>query len=57
MSLCPCRGNFLNSGFPHVVCCKQEAQLMDIDALVFTRDFYIALAIGRTVKDYFEIVL
>ena len=30
---------------------------MDSDVLVFTRDFYLALAIGRTVKDYFEICL
>ena len=30
---------------------------MDSAALVFTSDFYLALAIGRTVKDYFEIGL
>ena len=46
---------FVNAGVPHVVCCKQESQLMDSAALAFTRAFYLALAIGRTVKDSFEI--
>ena len=46
---------FVNAGVPHVVCCQQDSQLMDSAALVFTRAFYLALAIGRTVKDSFEI--
>lgn len=46
---------FVNAGVPHVVCCQQESQLMDSAALAFTRAFYLALAIGRTVKDSFEI--
>lgn len=46
---------FVNAGVPHVVCCQQESQLMDSAALVFTRAFYLALAIGRTVADSFEI--
>lgn len=46
---------FVRAGVPHVVCCQQESQLMDSAALAFTRAFYLALAIGRTVKDSFEI--
>ena len=45
----------LHQFFPPVVCCQQEAQLMDSAALSFTRAFYLALAFGRTVKDSFEI--
>ena len=46
---------FVDAGVPHVVCCQQEAQLMDNAALSFTRAFYLALALGRTVKESFEI--
>lgn len=46
---------FVDAGVPHVVCCQQEAQLMDNAALSFTRAFYLALAFGRTVKESFEI--
>eukprot|EP00592_Proboscia_alata_P003201 CAMPEP_0194375938 /NCGR_PEP_ID=MMETSP0174-20130528/24497_1 /TAXON_ID=216777 /ORGANISM="Proboscia alata, Strain PI-D3" /LENGTH=2279 /DNA_ID=CAMNT_0039156461 /DNA_START=633 /DNA_END=7472 /DNA_ORIENTATION=+ len=46
---------FVDAGVPHVVCCQQEAQLADSAALAFTRAFYLALAIGRTVKDSFEL--
>ncbi|KAL7550485.1 hypothetical protein ACHAWF_013717 [Thalassiosira exigua] len=46
---------FVECGVPHVVCCQQESQLMDRAALSFTRAFYLALAVGRTVKDAFEI--
>ena len=46
---------FVDLGVPHVVCCQQEAQLMDSAALFFTRAFYIALSSGRTLKDSFEI--
>jgi len=46
---------FVDCGVPHVVCCQQESQLMDRAALSFTRGFYLALAVGRTVKDSFEI--
>ena len=42
-------------GVPHVVCCQQEALLMDSAALCFTRAFYLALAFGRTLQDSFEI--
>jgi len=46
---------FVRAGVPHVVCCQQESQLMNSAALAFTRAFYLALAIGRTVRDSFEI--
>ena len=46
---------FVDCGVPHVVCCQQESQLMDRAALSFTRAFYLALAVGRTLKESFEI--
>lgn len=45
---------FADAGVPHVVCCQQESELKDTAALAFTRQFYLALAIGHTVKDSFE---
>lgn len=47
--------SFIDSGVPHVVCCQQESQLMDNTALSFTRAFYLSLALGRSLKDSFEI--
>lgn len=45
---------FASAGVPHVVCCQQESELKDTAALAFTRQFYLALSIGHTVKDSFE---
>jgi NACHT domain len=45
---------FASAGVPHVVCCQQESELKDTAALAFTRQFYLALAIGHTVKDSFD---
>jgi len=45
---------FASAGVPHVVCCKQESELKDTAALAFTRSFYLALAVGQTVKESFE---
>jgi len=45
---------FASAGVPHVVCCKQESELKDTAALAFTRQFYLSLAVGNTVKDSFE---
>jgi hypothetical protein len=45
---------FASAGVPHVVCCQQESELKDTAALAFTRQFYLALAIGHTVKVAFE---
>jgi hypothetical protein len=45
---------FASAGVPHVVCCQQESELKDTAALAFTRSFYLALAIGQTVKESFD---
>jgi hypothetical protein len=45
---------FASAGVPHVVCCQQEYELKDTAALAFTRQFYLALAVGNTVKESFE---
>lgn len=45
---------FASAGVPHVVCCQQEQELKDTAALAFTRSFYLALAVGNTVKESFD---
>lgn len=45
---------FASAGVPHVVCCQQEQELKDTAALAFTRSFYLALAVGHTVRESFE---
>ena len=45
---------FVECGVPHVVCCQQDSQLMDSAALTFTRAFYLALAVGITLKESFH---
>jgi hypothetical protein len=45
---------FASAGVPHVVCCQQEKELKDTAALAFTRSFYLALAVGHTVRESFE---
>lgn len=45
---------FCAAGVPHVVCCQQTSELKDAAALAFTRHFYLALAVGRTVKYSFD---
>jgi hypothetical protein len=45
---------FARAGVPHVVCCQQESELKDSAALAFTRQFYLSLAVGHTVKESFE---
>jgi len=46
---------FADAGVAHVVCVKKEAEVLDSAALSFTRAFYLALAVGRTVADSFTI--
>jgi Leucine Rich repeat len=46
--------NFAKAGVPHVVCCRQQYELKDAAALAFTRQFYLALAVGNTVKESFD---
>lgn len=45
---------FASAGVPHVVCCQQQFELKDTAALAFTRQFYLSLAIGHTVKESFD---
>lgn len=45
---------FASAGVPHVVCCQQEYELKDNAALAFTRQFYLSLAVGNTVREAFE---
>jgi hypothetical protein len=45
---------FASAGVPHVVCCQQEYELKDAAALAFTRQFYLALAVGHTVRESFD---
>jgi len=45
---------FSEAGVPHVVCCTQESELKDTAALAFTRQFYLSLAVGNTVKESFD---
>lgn len=45
---------FASAGVPHVVCCQQQSELKDAAALAFTRQFYLSLAVGNTVKESFE---
>jgi len=46
---------FASAGVPHVVCCQQEFELKDAAALAFTRQFYLALAVGHTIKESFDL--
>jgi Leucine-rich repeat (LRR) protein len=45
---------FVKAGVPHVVCCDEGAALKDSAALLFTRQFYLSLALGSTVKASFD---
>lgn len=45
---------FASAGVPHVVCCEEEAELKDAAALAFTKQFYLSLAVGNTVRESFE---
>ena len=42
-------------GVPHVVAIAASTQLADVAARIFTHDFYLALAVGKTVREAFEI--
>ena len=45
--------NFAPAGVLHVVCCCQEFEFKDAASLAFTQQFYLALAVGHTVKELF----
>jgi len=46
---------FLDAGVPHVVCVNVDAQVMDSAALAFQKAFYLALFVGNSVMNAFEI--
>ena len=46
---------FVDEGVPHVVCVKNETELLDSVILCFARAFYLALAVERTVANSFAI--
>jgi hypothetical protein len=46
---------FVAAGVPHVVCCRQDSELKDAAALAFTQHFYLALAVGNTVRKSFDL--
>ena len=45
---------FASAGVPHVVCCEEESELKDAAALAFTKQFYLSLAVGNTVRESFK---
>ena len=45
---------FVAAGVPHVVCVRQDSEILDKAAEEFTNHFYNALAAGRSVADAFE---
>ena len=46
---------FAAAGVPHVVCVNVSSSLLDKAAHVFTRAFYLSLAMGDTVQNAFDI--
>jgi hypothetical protein len=46
---------FAQAGVPHVVCVRIDARLLDCAANVFTRAFYLSLAVGDSVRQAFDI--
>ncbi|OQS01448.1 hypothetical protein ACHHYP_00761 [Achlya hypogyna] len=50
-----CASAFLACGVPHVIAVKVEERLEDQAAIVFTKNFYLALGQGKGVADSFDI--
>jgi hypothetical protein len=49
---------FVEAGVEHVVCCEKDALLLsDVAAMIFARDFYRALANGRTVQQAYNLAI
>ena len=46
---------FLEAGVPCVVAVRLKEQLHDVAAIEFTKQFYVAIASGHTVRQAFEI--
>jgi hypothetical protein len=49
---------FVEAGVPHVVCCEQNEHLLsNMAAIVFARDFYQALAYGKTLQQAYDLAV
>jgi len=48
---------FFEAGVEHVVCSEKDELLSDTAAMVFARDFYRALANGRTVQQAYDLAI
>lgn len=49
---------FCDAGIAHVVCCEQDAQVLNnTAAMIFTRDLYRSLAFGRTLQQAFDLAI
>lgn len=46
---------FVKAGVPHVLCCQQDEELMDVSTVEFARNFYRALACGKKLQKAFEL--
>ena len=46
---------FVEAGVPHVVAVKHDARVSDASSKIFARSFYLALLVGRTVRQAFDI--
>jgi len=47
---------FVDAGVPHVLCCEHDNQLLsNTAAMIFSRDFYRAVAHGKTIQQAFDL--
>ena len=46
---------FVDAGVPHVIAVRLTTRVSDDAAHAFTRAFYLALAVGKTIRDCFDI--
>lgn len=46
---------FVDAGCPHVLCCQQDKQVMNVATIVFAQNFYRALACGRSLQKSYDI--
>lgn len=46
---------FVEVGVPHVIAVRRNVRVSDPAAHSFTRAFYLALAVGETVRDAYDI--
>ena len=46
---------FRRGGVPHVVAVRRDAHISDKSSKIFAKSFYLALLVGRTVRQAFDI--